>query len=94
MARTTDWLPDTDAVRAAYLDHLAARWRTRQRGCHDDAQPSIPICRHPLRPRVDRGEFVNVAVVLHSQSADVLAIEAHVDEARLRSLHANVDVDG
>ena len=22
---TTDWLPDTDAVRAAYLDHLAAR---------------------------------------------------------------------
>ena len=31
-------------------------------------------------PRVDRGEFVNVAVVLHSQSADVLAIEAHVDE--------------
>ena len=43
-------------------------------------------------PRVDRGEFVNVAVVLHSQSADVLAIEAHVDEARLRSLHTNVDV--
>ena len=45
-------------------------------------------------PRVDRGEFVNVAVVVHSQSADVLAIEAHVDEARLRCLHTNVDVDG
>jgi hypothetical protein len=43
-------------------------------------------------PRVDREEFLNVAVVLHCQDADYLACAGHVDEARLSSLSAEVDV--
>ena len=34
-------------------------------------------------PRVDRGECLNVGLVLHSQSAGVLRCAWHVDEARI-----------
>jgi Protein of unknown function (DUF3037) len=44
-------------------------------------------------PRVDRGECVNVGVVLYCQAADYLRVLVHVDEARLRSLDPSVDVD-
>ena len=37
-------------------------------------------------PRVEREEFVNVGVVLYSQSADYLAATYRVDEARLHAL--------
>src|ERR671929_1613211 len=44
-------------------------------------------------PRVDRGECLNVGVVLYCQNADYLRVLLHVDEARLRSLDPSVDVD-
>jgi hypothetical protein len=43
-------------------------------------------------PRVDRGEFVNVGVVLYSQSTDFLEARTHVDPARLRALDEAVDL--
>ena len=45
-------------------------------------------------PRAERGECVNVAVVLYCQSRDFLAVAVHVDGARLRVLDAEVDVEG
>lgn len=44
-------------------------------------------------PRVDREEFVNVGIVLYSQSADVLTAAWHLDAARLRALDPGLDVD-
>jgi hypothetical protein len=44
-------------------------------------------------PRVDRGECLNVGVVLYCQAADYLRVLLHVDDARLRSLDPSVDVD-
>ena len=44
-------------------------------------------------PRVDRQECVNVGVVLYSQSAGVLSVATHVDEARVRALDPDVDLD-
>ncbi len=43
-------------------------------------------------PRVEREEFVNVGVVLYCPDADFLAVRSSVDAARLRALHADVDV--
>ena len=43
-------------------------------------------------PRVDREEFLNVGVVVHSQSADFLGCASHVDEDRLRALAPGLDV--
>jgi len=43
-------------------------------------------------PRVDRGEFVNVGVVLYSQATDFLEARTHVDPARLRALDEAVDL--
>ena len=44
-------------------------------------------------PRVDRGEFVNVGVVLYCQSLDFLRAAVALDEARLRALDRDVDLD-
>ncbi len=44
-------------------------------------------------PRPDREEFLNVAVVLHCQSADFLDVVWQVDADRLRALDAQVDID-
>ncbi len=44
-------------------------------------------------PRVDRGECVNVGVVLHSQSAGVLGCAFHLDEQRILALSPGADVD-
>ena len=43
-------------------------------------------------PRVERGEFVNVGVVLYAQGADFLESAHHVDEARLRALAPDLDL--
>ncbi len=43
-------------------------------------------------PRVDRDEFINVGVVLHSQSADFLDCAFAVDRDRLRSFSADLDL--
>lgn len=44
-------------------------------------------------PRVDRGECVNVGVVLYCQARDFLGAAVHLDEARLQVLDRDVDVD-
>ncbi len=44
-------------------------------------------------PRVDRGECLNVGVVLHSQSAGVLLCSFHLDEARLSALSPGADLE-
>ena len=44
-------------------------------------------------PRVDRGECLNVGVVLYCQAAEYLHVLLHLDEARLRALDPSVDVD-
>jgi len=43
-------------------------------------------------PRVDRDEFVNVGVVIHSQDADFLECAFTVDPDRLRSLSPDLDL--
>lgn len=43
-------------------------------------------------PRVDRGEFVNVGVVLHCPARDFLASRSEVDEGRLRALDPGIDL--
>jgi hypothetical protein len=43
-------------------------------------------------PRVERGEFVNVGVVLYAQSADFLESAHHVDPVRLRALAPDLDL--
>lgn len=43
-------------------------------------------------PRAERGESINVGVVLYSQESDFLDGLTHVDEAKLRALDATIDV--
>jgi Protein of unknown function (DUF3037) len=43
-------------------------------------------------PRADRGEYVNVGVMLYSQADDFLAALVHVDADRLRALDPAVDI--
>jgi hypothetical protein len=43
-------------------------------------------------PRVERGECVNVGVVLYSQDLEFLDALTHVDEVKLRTLDADVDL--
>ena len=45
-------------------------------------------------PRLERGECVHIGVVLYCQLRDFLAVAVHVDADRLRTLDADVDVDG
>lgn len=44
-------------------------------------------------PRVDRGEFVNVGVILYCQPLDYLHAAMAVDEVRLRALAHDVDLE-
>ncbi|MBV9580622.1 MAG: DUF3037 domain-containing protein [Chloroflexi bacterium] len=43
-------------------------------------------------PRVERGEFLNVGVVLFSRELDFLGARLELDEERLRSLSPGVDM--
>ncbi len=45
-------------------------------------------------PRVERGESINIGIVLYSQAEDLLTVRVHVDGARLRALDAEVDLAG
>ena len=45
-------------------------------------------------PRVERGECVNIGVVLYCQAEDLLTVQVHVDPERLRALDGDVDLDG
>ncbi len=44
-------------------------------------------------PRIERGECINIGVVLYCQQQDFLAAEVRVDEDRLRALDPGVDAD-
>jgi hypothetical protein len=44
-------------------------------------------------PRVDRGEFVNIGVILYCQELEVLRAAVAVDEVRLRALDSEVDLE-
>ncbi|WP_375430551.1 DUF3037 domain-containing protein [uncultured Friedmanniella sp.] len=44
-------------------------------------------------PRIDRGEFVNVGVILYCQALDYLHASVVVDPVRLRALAGDVDLD-
>ena len=44
-------------------------------------------------PRVDRGECINVGVILSCPSADFLEAQVEIDSARLLALDPSIDVD-
>ncbi|HYN30676.1 MAG TPA: DUF3037 domain-containing protein [Dermatophilaceae bacterium] len=44
-------------------------------------------------PRVDRGECLNVGVVLFCQAAEVLVVGSHLEEGRLRALDPGLDLE-
>jgi hypothetical protein len=44
-------------------------------------------------PRIERGELINVGVVLYSQRHDFLAARTHLHEDRLRALDPTADFD-
>jgi hypothetical protein len=43
-------------------------------------------------PRVDRGEFVNIGVVVYCQARDLLRCAGHLDRRRLEALDPGLDV--
>jgi hypothetical protein len=45
-------------------------------------------------PRVERGESMNVGVIVYCQAEDFLGCRTHVDAARLRVLDPDLDLDG
>ena len=44
-------------------------------------------------PRVDRGEFVNAGVILHSRTGRFLDARIELDRERLRALDPSIDCD-
>jgi Protein of unknown function (DUF3037) len=44
-------------------------------------------------PRIERGELLNVGVIVYSQAHDYLDLRTHFDEARLLALAPTLDVD-
>src|SRR5438128_1167623 len=44
-------------------------------------------------PRVDRGEFVNIGVVVYCQQLDLLRAAVAIDERRLMALDPEVDLE-
>ena len=44
-------------------------------------------------PRVERGEVINVGVVLYCQRRDFLAARTHLHDERLRALDPDADLD-
>ncbi len=91
--RPRPWLPDATAVRSAYLEMLIARLANPD-GVAPGGGVVIGYQYVTLRcvPRVERGEFVNVGVVLYAQSADFLESAHHVDAVRLRALAPDLDL--
>ncbi len=61
----------------------------------DRRPPLLPYAYAPLRvvPRVERGESVNVGVVLFSRPARFLGVRTGFDEARLRAFWPGLDLD-
>jgi hypothetical protein len=44
-------------------------------------------------PRIERGEQINVGVVVYCQSRDFLCARTHLDPNRLRALDPGIDLD-
>jgi Protein of unknown function (DUF3037) len=44
-------------------------------------------------PRVDRGEFANIGVIMYCQQAEFLRARTLIDEARLRGLDPDIDLE-
>ena len=44
-------------------------------------------------PRVDRGEFVNIGVIMYCQQAEFLRAKVVIDDIRLRGLDPRIDLD-
>ena len=44
-------------------------------------------------PRVERGEFANIGVIVSCPARDYLQARIEIDEARLRALDATLDID-
>jgi hypothetical protein len=44
-------------------------------------------------PRVERGECLNVGVLVYCQAADLLVTRTHLDAARLHALAPDLDLD-
>jgi hypothetical protein len=45
-------------------------------------------------PRIERGECLNIGVLVYCQAADLLVAATHLDEVRLRALDPDVDLEG
>lgn len=45
-------------------------------------------------PRVERGESMNVGVIVYCQARDFLGCRLHLDPERLRALDPGLDLDG
>lgn len=45
-------------------------------------------------PRIERGESMNVGVIVYCRALDYLGCATHVDEARLLALDPSLDVEG
>jgi hypothetical protein len=67
---------------------MAAHWSRRMTAPLEGYQYVVLRC----VPRVDRDEFINVGVVLHSQAADFLDCAFAVDPDRLRSFSPDLDL--
>ncbi len=87
-------LPDADAARAAYVEHLTLRL------ANPAAWTGRCVMSHPYQyvvlryvPRVDRGECLNVGVVVHSQSAGVLRCGYHLEEERILAVAPDADLE-
>jgi hypothetical protein len=44
-------------------------------------------------PRIDRGEFVNIGVIMYCQGANFLRASVIIDDVRLRALDSDVDLE-
>jgi hypothetical protein len=45
-----------------------------------------------LVPHIERGEQINVGLVLYCRSHDFLAVRTHIDESKLRALDPDADL--
>jgi hypothetical protein len=44
-------------------------------------------------PRIERGEFMNAGVILYSRALEFLGAQVHLDEARLRALAPDIEIE-
>ena len=74
-----------------YLEHLTARAARPEAGCRLRIPYEYAIIQ--AMPRIERGELINVGVLLYCQRLDFLAARTHLDADRLLALDPDVDVE-